>query len=93
MQIYSTLIRHIYSFIIPIIAIIPLVKSLKEITSIKKKKLKVFGNLLHENLINIEQKASTHSLEKDKVCINNFLEVYQIYSTVNNMNVLRTQTL
>lgn len=83
----TQLVIAIFTFTIPVIAILPLVKALNQISEIKKEKLKKFGSILNDNLNKIENQVSSNDLENDKAYINNFLEVYQIYTTVNEINV------
>ena len=54
----TKLLIGIFSLTIPIIAILPLLKSLVEISKVKRQKLKIFGNILNENLNQIEKKRN-----------------------------------
>lgn len=83
----TKLLIGIFSLSIPIIAILPLLKSLKELSVIKKQKLKLFGSILNQNLDQIEKQAASEEIDNNKIDISNFLEVQQIFLAVKGMNV------
>jgi hypothetical protein len=83
----TKLLIGIFSLTIPIIAVLPLNRSLSEISKAKEEKLKVFGSILNDDLNKIETYAAHEDMDKAKANVNNFLEVQQIYLTISKMNV------
>lgn len=77
----------IFSLTIPIIAILPLLRSLLEISKVKKQKLKIFGKILNENLSQIEKHAIENKINDMKSNINFFIEIQNVFDAVNKMNV------
>ena len=84
---FTNLIIGLFSLTIPVIAIYPLLISLREISKVKKKKLRIFGNVLNNSLKDIEIDYTISSISNHKGQITNFLEIQQIYNIINNMNV------
>ena len=83
----TKLLIGVFSLTIPIIAILPLLKSLVEISKVKKQKLKFFGNILNESLNQIEKHAIDNNMDNVKKNVNSFIEIQQIFNAINKMNV------
>ncbi|MDB5282171.1 MAG: hypothetical protein JWO06_1246 [Bacteroidota bacterium] len=77
----------ICSLAIPIIAILPLLKSLREISKTQKERLKIFGKFLNEKLDSIQTLLIQGDIANVEDQVKNFNEMQQVFNTIAKMNV------
>ena len=77
----------LFALAIPVVAILPLAKSLKEIKQVKIEKLKLYGSLLNRKLEQLEKHATNDDFDQAKKSIDFFVGVQQIFNEIYKMNV------
>jgi hypothetical protein len=81
------LLVSIGSLVIPVIAILPLLKALNEISKVQRDRLKIIGPLLNEKLDIIQGAIVKHDYEETDKQVKSFNEIEAIFCVITKMNV------